>query len=78
MCRLQCTFGKRYLSSLLAFCLVHRIKKLVEAVVVWGSSFGKMFLQFAVLLSTFKCPSCLISSEQKESFSALIENISNS
>ena len=56
---------------------LYKEKALVEAVVVWGSSFGKMFLQFAVL-STFKCPSCLISNEQKQSFSALIENISNS
>ena len=56
----------------------YKEKALVEAVAVWGSSLGKMILQFAVLLSTFKCPSCLISNEQKQSFSALIENISNS
>ena len=56
----------------------YKEKALVEAVAVWGSSFGKMLLQYAVLLSSFKCPSCLISNEQKESFCALIENISNS
>ena len=54
MSRLQCTFGKSYLSSLFAFFVWTTVEiVLVEAVAVWESPFGKMFLQLAVLLRTF-------------------------